>query len=204
MNPVPADGLHHGTDGKARCWWVGDDPEYQAYHDQEWGRPVTSDRALFEKLCLEAFQAGLSWLTILRKRENFRQAFDQFDYEAIAQYDAARIELLMQDAGIVRNRRKIEAVVNNAQCVPALLEEFGSLTAYFAQYRPEPANRPDPLDAATLQTLSQTPESKHLSKDLKRRGWKFMGPTTLYALMQSVGFVNDHVPGCWARSHCGE
>ncbi|NEO84364.1 MAG: DNA-3-methyladenine glycosylase I [Spirulina sp. SIO3F2] len=202
MSPIPTDGLQHCADGKLRCWWVGEHPDYQAYHDLEWGRRIESDRALFEKLCLEAFQAGLSWLTILRKRENFRQAFDQFNFEAIAQYDAVRIEQLMQDPGIVRNRRKIEAVVNNARLVPTLLSEFGSLRTYFEQYCPEPASRPAPLDAAVLQTLSQTPESKHLSKDLKRRGWRFVGPTTLYAFMQSVGLVNDHVPGCWARSHC--
>ncbi|MGB0562870.1 MAG: DNA-3-methyladenine glycosylase I [Spirulinaceae cyanobacterium] len=199
MTNLSSNGLHIGADGKCRCWWVGNDPDYQAYHDQEWGRRLTENRALFEKLCLEAFQAGLSWLTILRKRENFRRAFDQFDYTKIAQYNEAKIEKLLQDSGIVRNRRKVAAVVNNARLVPDLLSEFGSLSAYFEPFIPDPATRPDPLTAEALQALTQTPESGRLSKDLKRRGWSFVGPTTLYAFMQSVGLVNDHVPGCWVR-----
>ncbi|MEM8638583.1 MAG: DNA-3-methyladenine glycosylase I [Cyanobacteria bacterium P01_G01_bin.54] len=202
MTSLAPDGLHMGADGQYRCWWVGDHPDYQAYHDQEWGRRLTSDCALFEKLCLEAFQAGLSWLTILRKRDNFRAAFDQFEFAQIAQYDRAKIEQLLQDPGIVRNRRKVEAVVNNARLVPALLAEFGSLNAYFEQFVPDPATRPQPLTAQALQALTQTPESQRLSKDLKRRGWSFVGPTTLYAFMQSVGLVNDHVPGCWVREEC--
>jgi DNA-3-methyladenine glycosylase I len=196
-----SNGLHCGEDGKLRCGWVGDDPQYQAYHDQEWGRRVTDDVVLFEKLCLEVFQAGLSWLTILRKRENFRAAFDGFDFEQVAQYDEQRIEALMQNAGIVRNRRKILAVINNADRVPELIDEFGSLRTYFEQYVPD---RAELLDTETLLKLSQAPESQRLSKDLKQRGWSFVGPTTLYAFMQSVGLANDHLPGCWARSHCEE
>lgn len=191
------DGLITGRDGQVRCWWPGDDAEYLAYHDHEWGVPVKDDIKLFEKICLEGFQAGLSWLTILRKRNNFRVAFNQFDFAAIAHYTETDVERLLQDAGIVRHRRKIESVINNAQRACELVDEWGSLAAYFWQYAP--AERPILCDYATLSQLSQTPESIALSKDLKKRGWSFVGPTTAYAFMQAMGLVNDHLKGCFIR-----
>ncbi|MGP1373657.1 MAG: DNA-3-methyladenine glycosylase I [Almyronema sp.] len=190
-------GLVAGADGQLRCYWCQGDAAYQAYHDQEWGRPVYSDRRLFEKICLEGFQAGLSWLTILRKRENFRQAFAQFDFAQVARYTSADVERLLQNAAIIRHRRKIESAINNAQRACELLSEYESLAAYFWQF--QPPNRPAPLDYASLSQLSQTPESVALSRDLKRRGWTFVGPTTLYAFMQAVGIVNDHLEGCFVR-----
>lgn len=189
------DRLITGTDGQVRCWWPGDDVEYLAYHDHEWGVPVKDDIKLFEKICLEGFQAGLSWLTILRKRNNFRAAFNQFDFDAIARYTDADVERLLKNAGIVRHRRKIESVINNAQRACELVDEWGSLAAYFWQY--EPAERPIRFDHAAL--LSKTPESIALSKDLKKRGWSFVGPTTAYAFMQAMGLVNDHLEGCFIR-----
>lgn len=193
------DGIRIGADGRARCWWAGDDPLYLAYHDDEWGRPVDDDRRLFEKLCLEGFQSGLSWLTILRKRPNFRRAFAGFDPKAIASFDEADVERLMADAGIVRNRAKIVATINNARRYPELVAETGSLAAYLWSFEPDPASRPVTLDHATLLTLAISPESKAMSRDLRRRGWAFVGPTTAYAAMQAMGIVDDHLAGCWVR-----
>ncbi|MGB3293307.1 MAG: DNA-3-methyladenine glycosylase I [Phormidesmis sp.] len=193
-------GLVTGTDGRCRCWWAGDKADYLAYHDHEWGVPVADDNRLFEKVCLEGFQAGLSWLTILRKRANFRAAFAGFDFEQVARYTEADVERLLQDKGIVRHRRKIESVVNNARRAGELVEEHGSLAAYFWQYEPAASARPQQYDAETLMTLSKTPESTAMSKDLKKRGWSFVGPTTAYAFMQATGMVNDHVEGCEWRS----
>lgn len=193
-------GLVTGKDGRCRCWWVGDKADYVAYHDSEWGVPVTDDKRLFEKICLEGFQSGLSWLTILRKRENFRAAFAGFDFEQVAQYTEADVERLLQDEGIVRHRRKIESVINNAGQADKLVEAYGSLAAYFWQYEPAASDRPQQYDAETLMSLNQTPESAAMSKDLKKRGWSFVGPTTAYAFMQAMGIVNDHVEGCEWRS----
>ncbi len=193
------DGLVLGEDGMRRCWWCGRDADYAAYHDEEWGRPVTDDRRLFEKICLEGFQSGLSWLTILRKRENFRRAFAEFEIEAIAGFDEADTERLLQDAGIVRHRGKIQSTINNARRALDLQAEFGSLATYFWRHEPDPAARPATLDRKTLGTLGKTPESTSLSKDLKRRGWSFVGPTTVYAFMQAMGMVNDHIEGCYVR-----
>ncbi|MEM6449204.1 MAG: DNA-3-methyladenine glycosylase I [Cyanobacteria bacterium P01_D01_bin.105] len=195
------DGLRVGKDGKCRCWWAGDKSDYVAYHDHEWGVPVADDRKLFEKICLEGFQSGLSWLTILRKRENFRVAFSEFDFQRVAEYTEEHVEQLLQDAGIVRHRRKIESVINNAKRSRELVEEFGSLAAYFWQYEPSEHERPEKCDYETLRALGKTAASTAMSKDLKKRGWSFVGPTTAYAFMQSMGMVNDHVEGCEWRSH---
>ncbi len=194
------DGLVKSEDGCWRCWWPGDKEDYLTYHDYEWGVPVADDQKLFEKICLEGFQSGLSWLTILRKRENFRMAFAEFDFEQVAQYGSADVERLLQDKGIVRHRRKIESVINNARRATGLAEEFGSLAAYFWQYEPDDSARPQRCDYETLMSLSKTPESTAMSKDLKKRGWSFVGPTTAYAFMQAMGLVNDHVEGCEWRS----
>ncbi len=198
MDTVP-EGLLIGADGRLRCRWHGNDPLYLAYHDQEWGRPTRDDRYLFEKLCLEGFQAGLSWLTILRKRESFRRAFAGFDAEALCRFGPEDVTRLLADAGIVRHRGKIESVLNNARRVLELRAAEGSLAAFVARYAPAPSTRPATLDWATLRTLAQTPESTALSKELRRRGWSFVGPTTVYAFMQAVGLVNDHVEGCCIR-----
>jgi DNA-3-methyladenine glycosylase I len=194
-----ADGLVRGEDGVVRCAWGASTPDYHAYHDEEWGRPVTKDRRLFEKLCLEGFQAGLSWITILRKRPAFRSAFDQFDFRKVARYDARRVAALLQDAGIVRHRGKIESTINNAQRAEELLREYGSLGAFFWSFEPDPRSRPRRMTREALLPLTQSPESVRLSRELKRRGWTFVGPTTMYALMQAMGLVNDHVQGCGAR-----
>jgi DNA-3-methyladenine glycosylase I len=190
-----SDGLRTGADGHTRCAWCGDDPLYTAYHDHEWGRPTSDDRYLFEKLCLEGFQSGLSWLTILRKRENFRRAFAGFDAEALAGFGPADVERLLADAGIIRHRGKIESVLNNARRCLELRADTGSLHAFVRRYAP-PA-RAARLEWPTLRTIPQTPESTALSKELRRRGWSFVGPTTVYAFMQAVGLVDDHVAGCW-------
>ncbi len=192
-------GLANLGDGQPRCYWHGGDPLYMSYHDKEWGRPQADDRLLFEKICLEGFQAGLSWLTILRKRENFRSRFDNFDIDRVAGYGGSKIEALLQNKGIVRHRRKIESVVNNARRACELREEWGSLAAYFWQYEPEEGDRPHRITYEVFRNLTQTPESKALSADLKRRGWSFVGPTTAYAFMQAVGLVNDHIEGCCVR-----
>ena len=180
-----------GDDGVTRCSW-GDSPEiYRAYHDSEWGFPVRDDRRLFEKLCLEGFQAGLSWLTILRKRENFRAAFAGFDFEQVASYGKRDVARLLTDEGIIRHRGKIEATINNAQRAVEMVESEGSLAAYVWRFEPTHARRD--------LTASQTAESVALSKDLKKRGWRFVGPTTVYAFMQAMGLVNDHAEGCDCR-----
>lgn len=182
-----------------RCHWCGSDPLYVRYHDHEWGRPVADDRALFEKISLEGFQAGLSWITILRKRENFREAFDQFDFEKVAGYGARRVRALLKDAGIVRHRGKIESTINNAKRVCDLVSGGGSLAGLLWGYEPTPPSRPEQLTWEVLKTLATTPESIALSKDLKRRGWSFVGPTTAYAAMQAMGLVNDHLETCYVR-----
>ena len=185
------DELGTGTDGVVRCPWPGTHDDYVAYHDHEWGRPVVDDMRLFEKVCLEGFQAGLSWLTILRKRENFRAAFAGFDPAAISLFDAADVERLLGDVGIVRHRGKIQSTINNAGRALDLAGEFGSLASYLWGFEPASQQR------ATVRDIpSSTPESTALSRDLKRRGWSFVGPTTIYALMQAMGMVNDHLPGC--------
>lgn len=173
--------------------------DYQAYHDFEWGRPVTDDQRLFEKICLEGFQAGLSWLTILRKRENFRRAFADFDFHEVARFGEPEVELLLKDSGIVRHRKKIESTINNARRALELVKEFGSLSDYFWQFKPPQSERPSMITKATIP--NSTPTSKKLSKDLKSRGWSFVGPTTAYAFMQAMGLVNDHVDGCDFHSH---
>jgi len=198
--PKIAEGIVVGEDGVARCWWGDSDPLFRGYHDHEWGRPVVDDRRMFEKICLEAFQSGLSWLTILRKRENFRRAFKGFDPEAVARFDEATIDRLMADPGIVRNRPKILATVNNARRCLEIIDEFGSLAAYVWSFEPGTGSRPKIIDRATLLTLGSSPESAAMSKDLRKRGWAFVGPTTLYAMMQSNGIVNDHLVGCQVRA----
>jgi DNA-3-methyladenine glycosylase I len=197
MTEIREEGLLTGEDGVTRCSWACSAPEYRAYHDSEWGFPVSDDVRLFEKLSLEGFQAGLSWLTILRKREAFRAAFAGFDYSSVASFGERDVKRLLADAGIVRHRGKIEAVINNAQRVLELVETEGSLARYIWRFEPKP--RPGKLDRARLVQLAVTPESKALAKDLKRRGWQFVGPTTVYAFMQSMGLVNDHLEGCRAR-----
>ena len=188
-------GLRAHPDGRQRCWWCGDDPLYVAYHDSEWGRPVHDDARLFEKICLEGFQAGLSWLTILRKREHFRQAFAGFDIARVAGFGPADIERLVADAGIVRHRGKIASAINNAQRYADLATEFGSLDAFVWSFA---ASAPAGDEATPSGIPTSTPASTRLSKELKQRGWTFVGPTTMYAFMQSVGVVNDHLKGCWA------
>ncbi|MFI5371359.1 MAG: DNA-3-methyladenine glycosylase I [Candidatus Eisenbacteria bacterium] len=193
------DGLVEGSDGRLRCWWGASTPDYAEYHDREWGRPVTDDHRLFEKICLEGFQSGLSWLTILRKREAFRAAFSGFDYEKVARFTPARVQKLLGDAGIVRHRGKIESTVNNARRARELTGEFGSLAAYFWRFEPEASARPRRITRTALRAMATTPASVALSKDLKRRGWTFVGPTTVYAFMQAMGLVDDHLEGCHAR-----
>ena len=183
-----------------RCWWAGTDPLYIAYHDHEWGRPVTDDRRLFEKICLEGFQAGLSWLTILRKRENFRRAFADFDVERVARFTSRDVNRLLRDEGIVRHRGKIESTINNARRALDVRDEHGSLAAYFWAWQPDSASRPRRITREVLMQMATTPESKALSTDLKRRGWTFVGPTTVYAFMQAMGLVNDHVKECAFRT----
>ena len=183
-----------------RCVWPGSDDLYVRYHDEEWGRPVVNDHRLFEKICLEGFQSGLSWITILRKRENFRNAFENFDPSVVARFGARDVERLLKDAGIVRHRGKIESTINNAKRALELIDETGSLAAYFWSWEPLPASRPKKLTHGQLVKMSTTPESVALSKDLKKRGWTFVGPTTCYAFMQAMGLVNDHIDGCEIRS----
>jgi DNA-3-methyladenine glycosylase I len=194
-----ADGLAPGPDGKPRCSWGLSAPEYVRYHDEEWGFPQRDDVRLFEKICLEGFQSGLSWLTILRKRESFRRAFAGFDFEKVARFGARDVKRLLADAGIVRHRGKIESTINNARRACDLVEEAGSLAAHVWRFEPTAASRPEALTWATLRTMAKTPESIALSKDLKRRGFTFVGPTTMYAFMQAVGIVDDHLHGCAIR-----
>ena len=199
LMPLP-DGLVAGDDGLARCWWSSSTEMYQAYHDKEWGRPVTDDRRLFEKLCLEGFQSGLSWLTILKKRENFRQAFAGFDPEKVARFDETDIARLLADTGIIRHRGKIVSTINNARRALELIESEGSIAAYVWSFEPPASERPARFDKASLAANSTSPTSVRLSKDLKRRGWSFVGPTTVYAFMQAMGLVNDHLDGCHCRT----
>ena len=193
------EGIIVGEDGVFRCWWPGNDPLYCAYHDTEWGRPVADDRRLFEKLILEGFQSGLSWLTILRKRENFRKAFRSFDPGALSRFGKRDVERLLKDAGIVRHRGKIEATINNARRYRELIDEFGSLAAFVWQYEPEPSARSGVVDYGTLMQATTSPEAKALSKELRRRGWSFVGPTTVYSFMEAMGLVNDHLDACAFR-----
>jgi DNA-3-methyladenine glycosylase I len=179
-----------GEDGVARCAWGDSAPDYRPYHDEEWGRPVTDDVRLFEKLCLEGFQSGLSWLTILRKREAFRAAFAGFDFHRVAGFDERDVERLLGDAGIIRHRGKIEATINNAGRAVEMVEAEGSIAAFVWRYEP---------GTVRAGFESQTDESRALAKELKRRGWRFVGPTTVYAFMQAMGLVNDHLEGCDAR-----
>lgn len=180
-------------DGKARCSWCSATADYIEYHDTEWGFPVADDIRLFEKICLEGFQSGLSWRTILVKRENFRSVFHGFDFKKIAKFKEKDIERLLKDEGIIRHRGKIEAVINNAQRAIELVKEEGSLAAYFWSFEPDRNAKIGP------QTVSTTAESIALAKDLKKKGWKFVGPTTAYAFMQAMGLVNDHAEGCVTR-----
>lgn len=194
-----ADGLILGEDSKVRCYWPGSDPLYCNYHDNEWGKPIYDDNKLFEKICLEGFQSGLSWITILRKRENFRAAFDNFDYKKIARYDDAKIADLVADAGIVRHKGKICSVVNNALRAIELVNSEGSLSDYFWSFKPPVSELFQCYDYATLKANPISAASTRLSKDLKKRGWSFVGPTTCHAFMQSVGIVNEHIEGCFCR-----
>ena len=189
MTSLP-DGLAPGPDGRPRCAWGVSTPEYVAYHDREWGFPVRDDVRLFEKICLEGFQAGLSWITILRKRESFRAAFAGFDPKKVARFGARDVTRLLGDAGIVRHRGKIVSAINNAVRARVLADEFGSLAAYFWRFEPDRG-----LEAAA-RAAAGAAASVALSKDLKKRGWNFVGPTTVYAFMQATGLVNDHAPDC--------
>ena len=187
-----------GPDGRPRCRWCGATPEYLHYHDTEWGFPVADDRRLFEKICLEGFQSGLSWRTILTKRENFRAAFASFDAEKVARFTERDVARLLQDAGIVRHRGKIEAVINNAQRLPELVKEAGSLAAYVWRFEPPEEGLPKP------QTASTSAASIAMSKDLRKRGWAFVGPTTVHAFMQAMGLINDHVEECAIRAEVAQ
>ena len=186
-------------DELVRCWWCTGTPTYMAYHDTEWGWPCVDDRYLFEKICLEGFQAGLSWLTILNKREAFRAGFDNFDMERMSHYTEADVQRLLSDAGIVRHRKKIESAINNAQRAVELAAERGSLAAYIWEFEAPPVGRPASLTPEVVTGLTSSPESVALSKDLKRRGWSFVGPTTMYAFLQAVGLVDDHIEECFRR-----
>lgn len=191
--------LHTAADGVARCWWAGNDLDYCQYHDREWGIPVGDDIQLFEKMCLEGFQAGLSWLTILRKRDHFRAAFAHFDFREMATFSDRDVERLMLDEGIVRHRGKIEAAIANARRAIEIVDEFGSLAAYIWRWEPTEVEPHLGKDKYPYPIPSVTQTSKALSKDLKKRGWKFFGPTTAYAFMQAMGLVNDHMGGCSCR-----
>jgi DNA-3-methyladenine glycosylase I len=191
-----AEGLIEASDGTVRCWWPGEDPDYVAYHDTEWGRPVHDDRRLLEKLCLEGFQAGLSWLTILRKRSAFREAFADFDAEVVAGYGPADVERLLGDARIVRHRGKIEATIANARAYLDLVEREGSLDAFVWRYAPDAP----PIPRRLADVRATSPEATAMSLDLKRRGFRFVGPTTAYAFSQAMGLVDDHLVGCASRT----
>ena len=197
--PRLRDGLVQGGDGKVRCWWGASTPDYSAYHDVEWGFPVDDDVRLFEKICLEGFQSGLSWLTILRKRDNFRTAFAKFDFHRVARFNQRSVERILRDEGIVRHRGKIESTINNAKRAVELEEEFGTLSTFFWEWVPPKSERPRRMTHGSLSKLGKTPTSTALSKELKRRGWSFVGPTTAYAFMQAMGLVNDHLEGCFVR-----
>lgn len=193
----------HG-DSKSRCFWCGDDEQYIAYHDLQWGRPVVDDNKLYEKICLEGFQAGLSWLTILRKRESFRRAFFNFDPEIVAKFSQRDVSRLLKDDSIVRHRGKIEAAIQNAKCAIAVQKEFGSLAKFIWSFRPQISpSQKDKAPTRRSEIKTSTTESEALSKALRLRGFKFVGPTTMYAAMQSLGLVNDHFEGCFVRETCG-
>lgn len=183
-----------------RCPWPGEDPLYLDYHDHEWGIPVTDDIRLFEKICLEGFQSGLSWITVLRKRERFREVFEGFDFTKVARFTDDDVDRLLKDAGIIRHGGKIRSTINNAQRAIEMRDEFGSLAAYFWRFEPKPEDRPDTLTWEELLKMAQTDASRALSKDLKKRGWTFVGPTTSYAFMQAMGLVNDHIETCFCRA----
>ena len=191
--------MPHAATGLKRCFWVDGSALYDAYHDHEWGRPVTDDVRLFEKISLEGFQAGLSWITILKKREHFRAAFDGFDFHKVAGYTQRDVARLLDDAGIVRHRGKIEAVIHNAGRAIELQRECGTLARYFWRYEVDVSKRPKQLTQDVLRGITTAPEAIALSKDLKKRGWKFVGPTTLYAFMQAMGLVNHHQHDCFVR-----
>ena len=193
-------GLFTDDQHVTRCVWCRATPEYLHYHDHEWGFPVQDDRRLFEKICLEGFQAGLSWLTILNKREAFRRGFAEFDIDKVSKFGEAESKRLLLDASIVRHRGKIASTSNNARRAQELRQEFGSLAAYFWRFEPEPGTRPHQITRQTMSGVTTSQESIALSKDLRKRGWSFVGPTTMYAFMQAIGLVNDHVEGCAARS----
>ena len=197
-NTVPDGVFSHEEDGVLRCQWCRASAEYRRYHDEEWGFPVTDERRLFEKICLEGFQAGLSWLTILNKREAFRQGFANFEAAKVARFGERDVERLLADAGIVRHRGKIESTINNAKRVLELREEFGSLAAYAWGYEPAVDTRPHKPQTGVV--LGPSAEAVAMSKDLKKRGWSFVGPTTVYAFMQAMGLVNDHYEGCHSRA----
>ncbi|WP_420993725.1 DNA-3-methyladenine glycosylase I [Cupriavidus sp. 30B13] len=188
-----------GLQASVRCDWCGDLEDYCRYHDKEWGFPVQDDTRIFEKVCLEGFQAGLSWLTILRKREAFREAFSDFEIEHVARFSERDVQRLLGNRGIVRHRGKIQAAIHNAKCAQEMLRTESSLAAYFWQYEPDPRSRPTRVTLEVYRAMTISPESIALSKDLRKRGWQFVGPTNMYALMQALGLVNDHVEGCWAR-----
>jgi DNA-3-methyladenine glycosylase I len=194
------EGLQTSAEGVTRCGWSGDKDDYRRYHDTEWGRPTADDRTLFQKICLEGFQSGLSWLTILRKRGNFQLSFDNFEIDKVAIYDDRDIARLLDDAGIVRHHGKIVSTINNAKRAIELREEYGSLATFVWSFEPDPANRPAMMNHAAAKQLSLTAESTALSKALKKRGWSFVGPTTCYAFMQAMGMVNDHLEGCAMRA----
>lgn len=199
MTKPLAEGLFADETGACRCTWCQATPVYRAYHDSEWGFPVADDRRLFEKICLEGFQSGLSWLTILNKRDAFRKGFANFDVEKLSRFKDKDVEGLLGDAGIVRHRGKIVSAINNAGRALELTKECGSLAAYFWRMEPSAASRPKRVTRKALMGMATSPESIALSKDLKKRGWSFVGPTTVYAFMQAMGLVNDHIEGCAAR-----
>ena len=188
------------TASKTRCFWAGNEPIYQDYHDIEWGRAVTSDERLFEKLCLEGFQSGLSWLTVLKKRARFREVFYRFDIPKVAAMTETDIERLLGDAGIIRHRGKIASTINNAKKTILIQQEFGSLAAYIWRFEPHASARPDQLTREALKAMAETEASRALSKDLRKRGFSFVGPTTCYAFMQAMGLVNDHIEDCFCRA----
>lgn len=196
---APAAGLKRFADGHMRCWWCTSAPDGMSYHDGEWGLPVADDFRLFEKICLEGFRSGLSWLTILRRRENFRRAFRGFDYRAVAAFTGEDLRRLLGNTGIVRHRAKIDSAVNNARRACELADEEGSLARYFWRFEPDAGQRPAAINRSVLMNMNSTPESEAMARDLKRRGWSFIGPISAYSFMQSMGIVNDHVDGCEVR-----
>lgn len=197
-----AEGLLRGADGQVRCFWVGEVPGFAAYHDTEWGFPVAQEHTLFEKICLEGFQSGLSWRTILTKRPAFREVFLNFDFEQVARFGPSDVQRLLGDARIVRHRGKIEATINNAKRACDAVDTYGSLGALLWRYEPPQSRRPARVTHASLTSRAKTIDSTQLAKDLKTMGWQFFGPTTAYAFMQAMGLVNDHLEGCFVRERC--